>query len=157
MDRVPMRTIELTFKNVSASPLRIFLPNAESFRANISTVVLFSDAGGALGIPEPHPHGYVISEADFFLLAPGEERVVNQPFTLDPMLPGPGTATRRRPGFESGTTVNVRWTYENAGDTWPGGANTMEGVTKPLFGGKPVPHIWTGKLLATGVWTITDG
>lgn len=156
IDRVPMRTIELTFKNVSPSGLRIFLPRPEAFRAGISTIFLSTDGGAPLGIPDPHPHGYVISEADFILLAPGEERVVPQSFTLDPMLPAAGTQTARRPGFETGRTVGVRWTYENTRDTWPGGANTLDGVTKPLFGGQRVLDIWTGKLVAAGSWTVSD-
>jgi hypothetical protein len=155
-DRIPRRTIELTFKNVSKAPLRIFLPKSELFRATISTIYIFPESGASLAIPEPHPHGYVITEADFFLLAPGEERMFPQTFSLDPMVPGPGTKTARRPGFEAGKTVSVTWEYKNDTDTWPGGVNTFDGVTKPLFGGKRIEDLWTGTLTAKGSWKVPD-
>ncbi|MFV8756720.1 hypothetical protein ACNOYE_39755 [Nannocystaceae bacterium ST9] len=39
--------------------------------------------------------------------------------------------------------------YENAIESWPGGAQTLYGVTEPLFGGKPIPGIWRGEIEAT--------
>jgi hypothetical protein len=36
--------------------------------------------------------------------------------------------------------------YENKQRKFPGGANTLDGVTKPLFGGKDVEDLWVGSL-----------
>lgn len=140
---VPMRTIRLAFANVSEAPLRLHLPRAEDFRMGISTVMLHADGGAPIMIPEPHPHGYVITEDDFVLLAPGQEHVATQSFTLDSMQPGGGNRTAHEPGYETGRTASVRWTYESDVDAWPGG-------------GKKIEHIWTGKLVASGTWTVTE-
>lgn len=35
-------------------------------------------------------------------------------------------------------------------------AACLDGVTKPLFDGKRVTDLWTGKLVATGTWTVRD-
>ena len=153
MDRIPMRTVVLHFKNASKDPIRIYLPQAEAFRANISTIVM--RAGDAvIAVPEPHPHGYTVTEIDFPLIAPGEEKSVLQPFSLDPMVPGPGTATLRRPGFEAGKSVAVRWSYDNSITRWQGGAQTLDGPTKSLFEGKDIPYIWTGKLSVEATWVV---
>jgi hypothetical protein len=152
MDRIPMRTVLLHFRNTSPHPIRFYLPQGEAFRANISTLVL--RAGDAtLVVPEPHPHGYVVSEVDFPLLAPGEEKSFAQPFSVDPMVPGADAATKRLEGFESGTSVKVAWTYENQITRWAGGVQTLDGPTKALFDGKDIPDIWTGKLSVDAAWT----
>lgn len=155
-DRIPMRALRLHFRNATSEPLRIYMPRPDAFRFGISSVVLTPKGGSPLLVPEPRPHGYTIGEDDFILLAPREERVVSQSFTVDPMSPGRGVETARRPGFEKGTSVAVRWTYENAMTAWPGGAQTLDGVTKPLFGGGPIPHLWTGKLEAELTWVVPD-
>ena len=146
-----MRTIVLHFKNASKDPLRIHLPRAEMFRAGISSITMVG-GDARLSVPEPHPHGYEVTEADFPLLAPGEERTFEQSFSLDPMAPGGGTRTERRKGFESGTRVRVSWSYENRIQRWEGGAQTLDGPTKALFGGNDIPHIWIGKLSAEASW-----
>lgn len=153
MDRVPMRRALLHFRNVGQEPVRVYLPNGESFRANISTLFFTPEVGRPLFVPEPHPHGYVVTEADFHLLAPGERRTFTQPFTIDPFVPGPGLQSRRLEGFAPGRPVRVRWTYENAIRRWPGGAQTLDGPTKTLFGGLDIPHIWTGELAVELAWT----
>lgn len=155
MDRIPMRSIRLHFRNATDAPLRLYLP-PDPFRFNISSVVFAPEGAPPLLVPEPRPHGYMITEKDFLLLAPREERVVTQSFSIDPMVPGPGTRTARRPGFEEGRRVPVRWTYENRITSWPGGVATFDGVTKPLFGGGPVPHLWTGEIRAQFTWTVPD-
>jgi hypothetical protein len=153
MDQVPMRTAMLRFHNVSTQPVRFYLPRGEAFRAGMST--LRFQAGDKLFLePEPHPHGVVIEEADFPLLAPGEEKSFEQPFTLDPMQPGPGTQTARRPGFEDGKTVQVSWSYTNKIVRWTGGQLTLDGPTKALFGGKDIPFIWTGELTVQASWLV---
>lgn len=152
-DRVPMRTVALHFHNTSSDPIRVYLPRGEAFRASISTLVFRSGAHVFLE-PEPQPHGVVIEEDDFPLLAPGEEKTFEQTFTLDPMVPGPGVATARRAGFEDGETVDVRWTYENTITRWAGGQMTLDGPTKSLFGGGEIPHIWSGKLSVEARWVV---
>ena len=153
MDRVPLRTVALRFRNTSNAPIRIYLPRSEPFRAGLSTI-FFSAGGAQFSEPEPRPHGYAITEIDFPLLAPGEEQVFEQTFTLDPMVPGPGTKTARRPGFESGVSAKVRWVYENKLVRWPGGAKTLDGPSNTLFGGGDIPHIWTGTLTVESGWVV---
>jgi hypothetical protein len=154
VDRIPMRTAALHFRNVGSEPLRIYLPVSDAFRFNISTITLSPSSGPPLIVPEPRPHGYVVTEADFHLLQPNEFRAFTQQFTIDPFAPGGGTATHRRAGFESGNTVQVRWTYENSIQSWQGGTKTLDGPTKQLFDGGNIPYIWTGSLTATQSWTV---
>lgn len=154
MDRVPMRRALLHFRNVGAEPLRVYLPNGEAFRLNISSLFFVPEGGTPLMVPDPHPHGYVVTEADFHLLSPGEERSFAQPFTIDPFAPGAGNQTLRRPGFEPGRAVRVRWTYENRIRRWEGGRQTLDGPTVPLFGGQDIPFLWTGTLAVELAWTV---
>lgn len=151
LERIPMRTITLHFKNTTSDPIRIYLPQAEAFRANISSIVLTGGADPLL-IPEPRPHGYKVSEADFPLIAPHTEITFTQSFSLDPMTPGSGTSTARRKGFEAGTAVKVSWEYENKLVRWPSGAPTLDGPSAALFDGKDIPHLWTGKVSTSASW-----
>ncbi|MBX3131168.1 MAG: hypothetical protein KF718_30900 [Polyangiaceae bacterium] len=155
MERVPMRTAVLRFRNLTSAPLRLYLPTAEPFRAMISTLYFYAEGGAPLSVPEPRPHGYVITERDFPLLAAGETRDFTQSFTLDP-LSASGTLPERLTGFEPGRPLFVRWFYENSIRRWEGGATTLDGVTKPLFDGGDIPHIWTGKLVAEMPWTAPE-
>ena len=152
MDRIPIRTVMLHFNNTSKAPIRIYLPQSEPFRANISSLVLRA-SGESFFEPEPRPHGYVVTEIDFPLLAPGEEKSFAQTFSLDPMAPGAGSGIARRKGFESGKSVKIAWTYSNQINRWAGGAQTLDGATKALFDGKDIPHIWTGALSVEATWT----
>lgn len=152
LDRIPMRTIALHFKNTTKEPIRIYLPQSDAFRANISSIVM-TGGGTPLFIPEPRPHGYKVSEADFPLIAPGAEVSFTQSFSLDPMTPGGGNSTARRKGFEAGTPLKVSWEYENTMVRWTGGVQTLDGPTATLFDGKDIPHIWTGKVSTSAVWT----
>ena len=151
----PMRTVKLRFRNTTAQPMRIALPQFEPFRSHVSDLSFTSATGSRFFEPQPRPHGYVLTELDFPEIAPGEEKVFTQSFTLDPVVPG-GAGQARRPGFERGTSVAIVWTYQNSGTSRPGGVPTLDGVTKPLFGGGLIPGIWTGKLEARGIWTIPD-
>jgi hypothetical protein len=152
LDRVPLRTAVLHFKNVSGQPLRIYLPTGEPFRASISTLSFAPAGAPPLFEPEPHPHGCVITEQDFPLIAPGASVSFTQRFTIDPVAPGVGNTTHRRPGFEPGKLVPVSWTYQNAITQWKGGAQTLDGPTRELFGGKTIPFLWTGKLSVRATW-----
>ena len=153
MDRVPMREAVLHFRNVSTEPVRFYLPRGEAFRAGMSTL-RFQSGDRRFLEPEPQPHGVVIEEADFPLLGPGEEKTFVQSFCLDPMQPGPGTETARRPGFEDGKTVEVSWTYANNIMRWQGGQLTLDGPTKTLFGGEDIPFIRTGALAVQAKWLV---
>ncbi len=155
IDRVPRRTIVLRFRNPSASdPVRIYLPKSEAFRAAVSVLRFRSNKGASFFEPQPRPHGYTVTEADFHLIGPGEEVTFEQTFTLDPMKRGRGVETVRRAGFEDGATVAVSWSYDNEMTRWEGGATTLDGKSKRLFDGKEIPHIWTGKLSTMASWTI---
>ena len=156
VDRVPMRTARLAFHNVSPDPLRVYLPEGEAFRANISTLFFAStvDRNASFAEPEPRPHGYAVTEADFHLIAPGETVRFTQRFTLDPFAPGPGLRAERRPGFPPGSAAVVRWTYQNSIRSWPGGVATLDGPTRALFDGGEIPGIWTGKLSLETRWTV---
>lgn len=156
MDRIPERTAVLRFTNRTKEPLRVYMPS-EVARANISTITMSpSGEGRPLFIPDVHPHGYQVGEKDFPLIAPGQTREFTQKFSLDPMKPGPGTATERLKGFEAGKTVRVDWTYRNTTRRWPGGIQTFGGPTQELFDGGDIPHIWTGKLSVHMTWTVPD-
>jgi hypothetical protein len=152
LDRIPMRTVTLHFRNAGKDPLRLYLPE-QAFRANISTLT-FTAGGHAFSEPEPRPHGYVVTEADFPLLTPGEEKTFDQSFTLDPMAPGAGTGTVRRQGFGDGASVRVSWTYENALTRWEGGRPTLDGPTRTVFGGQDIPYLWRGRLTVETTWTV---
>lgn len=155
LDRVPMRTAALHFRNVGPEPLSLYLPRAEPFRMNISTLIFAPETGRPLLVPEPRPHGYVVTEEDFHLLEPGKTVEFPQRFTIDPFALG-GRGSARLEGFERGRSVDVSWTYENAIRRWEGGKQTMDGLTRELFGGKDVPWIWTGKLQVRLRWTVPD-
>jgi hypothetical protein len=77
----------------------------------------------------------VVTEKDFHLLEPGEERRFTQ--TL---------ATRSLPAGQN----TVRWTYENKITRWAGGEKTLDGPTKKLFDGEEIPWIWTGRIAVEG-------
>ena len=155
IDRIPMRTARLRFRNIGRDPVRIYLAVSEPFRCNISTLSFAPPSGAPLTVPEPRPHGYVVTERDFHLIEPGKELTFTQPFTIDPFARR-GRNTERRPGFERGSQVAVRWTYENSITRWEGGVETFDGPTKPLFDGKDIPWIWTGKLSVKLTWIVPD-
>ena len=156
MDRVPTRTASLGFRNIGSEPVRVYLPNGETFRAGISTLSFTPEGAPPLFVPNPHGHGYVVTEADFHLLAPGESRSFPQRFTIDPFPPRGSLAPTRLPGFEPGRPIRVRWTYRNQIRRWEGGRQTFDGPTKALFGGADIPHIWTGELSAELAWTAPE-
>ena len=153
-DDPPMRTALLHFRNRSTEPLRFYLPRPDMFRGSISTLVFWPESGAALSEPEPQPHGYVVTEEDFPLLAPGESRSFPQKFTIDPV--SPGGDSERAPGFDAGSSVTVRWAYQNRIERWAGGQLTLDGPTKSLFGGERIPHIWLGKLTVSMRWQVPD-
>lgn len=137
----------LRFRNASPQPLRFYLITSEPFRSFQSLLTVHAEGSSAMitSAPQPRPHGYVVTEKDFHLLAPGEERSFTQSIYIarmgsDRLSAGP------LPGFERGGAFRVRWRYENSVTQWEGGVPTLDGPTKTIFEGKPIPHIWTGKV-----------
>jgi pimeloyl-ACP methyl ester carboxylesterase len=122
----------LVFHNTRQTPLRIYLIQSEPFRFGQSTLAVLGADDKLVSLqPQPRPHGYVVTESDFRLLEPGAELRVEQTLSTRGLAAGECT---------------LSWTYENHVSSWPGGAITMEGPTKALFGGGPIPFIWTGKV-----------
>jgi hypothetical protein len=128
-------TIEfgLEFRNDGKDELRIYLIDAPIFRALQSDLAIYGTDDNFLGSqPEPHPHGYIVSERDFPVIGPGATRRFGQPLRITPNLRDTGP-------------LQVRWKYRNKIESWPGGVQTLDGATKPLFGGGRIPGIWLGE------------
>ena len=56
--------------------------------------------------------------------------------------------------FTDRGTFEVELMFENKSKRFPGGANTLDGVTKPLFGGTDVPDLWVGTLSTRTTFTV---
>lgn len=132
-------TAKLVFRNQASKPARIYLVREDAFRSFQSwlRILRHGDSRVVSVQPEPQPHGYVVSEADFPLVEPGASRTFEQVLDLSD------------PNLRAGGTFVVEWTYENEIVEWKGGAQTLDGPTKELFGGTRIPHIWTGRLTTT--------
>lgn len=127
----------LGFRNAGTDPLRLYWLFSAPFRAMQSTLRLMAQPGArflAVG-PEPRPHGYVVTEKDFVLLAPGEEWQTTQDLWVPASV-----------AIHPTDTLVLGWTYQNDVTAWPGGIATLDGPTHNLFGGGPIPYIWTGQL-----------
>jgi hypothetical protein len=126
-------TATLHFENRSAKPIRILLVGPEPFRLFNSSLRVWRGNDVVSLQPEPHPHGYLISEKDFFVIAAGASKTFPQTLYVTDRFTSPGA-------------YEIEWMYENKQRKFPGGANTLDGVTKPLFGGKDVEDLWVGSL-----------
>jgi hypothetical protein len=126
-------TTTLHFENRSTKPIRILLVGPEPFRLFNSSMRVWRGNDVVSLQPEPHPHGYLISEKDFFVIAPGASKTFPQTLYVTDRFISPGA-------------YEIEWMYENKQRKFPGGANTLDGVTKPLFGGKDVEDLWVGSL-----------
>jgi hypothetical protein len=126
-------TATLHFENHTAKPIRILLVGPEPFRLFNSSMRVWLGNDVVSLQPEPHPHGYLISEKDFFVIAPGGSKTFPQTLYVTDRFTSPGA-------------YEVEWMYENKQRKFPGGAQTLDGVTKPLFGGKDVDDLWVGSL-----------
>ena len=128
-------TARLHFRNDGPAPMRLYIVGGEAFRAQQSDFQLSAADGRVLDRqPDPHPHGYVVTEADFPEVAPGATKLVEQTLDLSPgVLDGQAGALR------------LRWSYRNGVTVWKGGLQTLDGPTRNLFGGKPIPGIWSGQ------------
>lgn len=137
--------LALEFRNLSQDDLRIYLVDPPIFRALQSDLAILAPDGKFLDSqPEPHPHGYVVGERDFPQIAPGATLRFTQPLTLKPKL-----------GEALSDDLQIRWTYRNKIDAWPGGTQTLDGPTKSLFGGGRIPGIWLGELTLTAPLKIS--
>ena len=136
----------LHFRNVGSEPLRIYLLAAERFRSFQSTLDVCSATTGEPACPPrpSPPHGYVVSESDFHLIPQGQTLRFEQGLGLD--------ARALQPGLE----YRLDWTYENRIVEWPGGITTLDGPTRALFGGKRIPHIWTGRAGASATLRLAE-
>lgn len=126
-------TVTLELRNTGTELRRIYLLESEPFRAMQSTFFLALPEPTELSMqPEPRPHGIVVDEGDFHELPPGQTQRFTQSLRLpDDVAPG---------------TLAVRWQYENHVTEWKGGVQTLDGPTKALFGGGPIPGIWVGEI-----------
>lgn len=133
----------LEFRNDGADDRRIYLIHNPVFRALQSDLTIFSGGKFLASQPDPHPHGYVVSERDFPAIPAGTTRRFTQPLVLD--------------AGELGSVgeIEVRWTYKNAIESWAGGVRTLDGPTRPLFGGKPIPGIWVGEVKTAATLPLT--
>lgn len=137
---------KLWFRNSSDSPIRIYLIRNAVFRSQQSDLFLRDKASGKVvsAQPTPQPHGYEVTEEDFHLIAPKEERFFPQPLKL--------TADNiKQPG-----DMILEWRYSNKVEIWKGGAQTLDGPTKPLFNGEKIPHIWVGDMIVSEPKTISS-
>lgn len=137
--------VGLEFRNDTADERRIYLIQSPVFRAQQSDLSLFTADGKFLDAqPGPHPHGYVVSERDFPAIPPGTTQRFNQPLKLD----------REAIGAVAGP-LRLRWTYRNHIESWAGGVQTLDGPTRPLFGGGPIPGIWLGETKTEATFPLT--
>ncbi|MEM9459371.1 MAG: hypothetical protein AAGF11_34650 [Myxococcota bacterium] len=126
-------SLSLQFRNTGADLRQIYLLRSEPFRAMQSTLYLDAGAKGPpRSQPEPRPHGYVVTEADFH--------------AIDPDATVGFTQTLRIPSDWSPGVRSVRWVCRNKVERWKGGVQTLDGPTRELFGGERIPGIWTGTL-----------
>lgn len=131
-------TAKLLVRNTSSAPIRIYLLEPEVFRSFQSSLYIRNASGHVIGAPElSPPHGYLPRESDFPLIGAAETKTFTQTLPL------------RDPGLAAGGAFTVAWTYSNTITEWKGGAQTLDGPTQPLFGGGPIPYIWTGRSSAT--------
>jgi hypothetical protein len=129
------QTARLHLRNTTTVPLRVYFLEPDVFRSFQSNLLVRDASGKVVGASEPSPpHGYLPRESDFPLLAPGETKTFTQSLPLDAS------------GLAAGGRFDVEWTYSNSVTEWKGGAQTLDGPTQPLFGGGPIPHIWTGRV-----------
>ncbi len=136
--------VGLEFRNTGPDELRIYLVDAPIFRALQSDLAIFTADGAFIASqPEPHPHGYVVGEQDFPAIPAGATRRFTQPLLLDP----------KQLAATAGD-LQLRWTYRNKIESWPGGVQTLDGATRPLFGGGRIPGIWLGEVKASATLPV---
>jgi hypothetical protein len=128
-------------ENTTAAPIRILHVRPEPFRLFTSSLRVWASGKVVSLQPDPHPHGYLLTEEDFIVIPPNAATSYDQTLYLSDALAQPGT-------FE------VELMFENKTKQFPGGANTLDGVTKPLFEGKELADLWTGTLSVRTPMTV---
>jgi hypothetical protein len=129
-------------RNDGPRPWRIYMLGPEAFRATFSDLWLSGPDGWPLGLsqPPPRPHGYRPNESDFPLIAAGAEAAFAQRLVISRDAPvGPAT---------------IAWRLSNTVTSMPGGYQTLDGAAPALFGGGPIPDIWTGEITSRAAITI---
>jgi len=137
-------TARLHLRNTGAAPLRIYFLEPEVFRSFQSALLVRDAAGTVVGAPEVSPpHGYLPRESDFPSIAAGDTKTFTQTLSLESRA------------LAAGGSFTVEWTYSNTINEWKGGAQTLDGPTEPLFGGGPIPNIWTGRVVTSAPLVVT--
>ena len=133
----PGETIQATLKmrNSGKTTRRVYMIQNEVFRSFQSSLLLPKQL-----LEVSPPHGIVITEADFPEIPAGGE----VSFTQSLAVPS-STSIGEHP---------VTWEYENKIEQWKGGAQTLDGATKSLFGGGKIPGIWLGELSTQAVLLV---
>ncbi|MDQ2805959.1 MAG: hypothetical protein M3Z04_03410, partial [Chloroflexota bacterium] len=129
--------VPLHFRNGGGYPLRLYWVDSEPFRGLQSILMLWLTLPGAgvsvpATLPQLQPHGYVVTEADFLLVPAGQTAIRRQTLWIPASYDQHDFA---RQG------ITVGWIYENTITAWPGGVLTLDGPTRTLFGGGPIPYI----------------
>ncbi len=128
--------VKVRFENISDRPVRVYFienPIFNSFQSAFT--VVHKDGTKSFIAEEPQPHGYVVTESDFHLIAPCHSKTFKQKI---------GNVT-----LGSGSNpAGIEWEYSNTITKWEGGIETLDGKTEALFGGKEIPYIWTGRIKA---------
>ena len=138
--------VGLVFKNTSDRPLRIYFVRNEVFRSFQSRFWIL-----VRGKPVPitrvsPPHGYVVTEKDFHWVEAKSEILFHQALSL------------AEAGLEKDIeTFTLQWAYENTLSRWEGGVQTLDGITKALFGGKEILSLWRGELEASMDFILENG
>lgn len=131
----PGDRVELTLNihNDGKLPRRVYiLP--EHFRSPFHFLWLADASGRQVAtMPPSPPHGLEVTEAHFPEIAPGSTLTVQGNFDLPANIPA--------------GSYRMGWRMRNMlVHAMPGGIQTLDGVTKPLFGGGEIPGIWMGSL-----------
>lgn len=135
-------TVHAHVKNVGLTPKRLYLIRSEPFRFNVRVYLRCADAPCGEPLPPARAHGYTVSEADSPELRPGEE--------LNFVVQAP-----RVPADAAGP-LTVYVSLSNDIKRWPGGVQTLDGATRPLFQTSgEIPNIWTGELVAHATLAVS--
>jgi len=124
-------SVNLIFKNVSQKPLRIYYIDDPLFSRTQNSFYLIDKHGKRYFELEegPPPHGYVVSEKDFYLIEAKHKKQFGTRVAVPVKDP-----------------LALEWVYSNQISSWRGGAQTLDGKTKILFGGREIPYIWSGSI-----------
>jgi hypothetical protein len=123
--------VDLVFENVSEKPLRIYYIDDPLFsRTQNSFYVKDKRGKNHFEIDDaPPPHGYMLSEKNFYLIASKDKKIFRQKILL-----------------QVKNSVSLQWIYRNQLTSMEGGIETLDGQNKAFFNGDRIPYIWTGMI-----------